>query len=334
MQNIKVDVIYYKTPTDFEMEFNLCGCCRMRMLTDKASDRRSLIHSLSRAVSRSRIIICAGPLFDDEGLINNVALAIGKPTEPVDIAEYNIRSGEPISVIKGAVPLVTEEGIFGGCIIESGPQSIILISESRSIRKSLMNSLIHPYIEELSIASVSSAYAPDTEAETEKVSEQEIKSESEIPGEPENSDAESESGKAENVTTPDLPVEPDATDKICDEIEEPVSAEQIPKESCDENRGIEMLFGNEQSNLNNDYYSTDSFDYDEPDEFIIEDNGKENLPPRFFRMTTLIITAVLLVALLLLMYLLVFEPLKSGIGIAEYIGSLFDGEAASKIIKF
>ena len=28
-QNLKVDVIYYKTNTDFEMEFNLCGCCRM-----------------------------------------------------------------------------------------------------------------------------------------------------------------------------------------------------------------------------------------------------------------------------------------------------------------
>ena len=38
---MKVDVIYYKTNTDFEMEFNLCGCCRMRLLTDKAPDRKT-----------------------------------------------------------------------------------------------------------------------------------------------------------------------------------------------------------------------------------------------------------------------------------------------------
>ena len=153
VQNIKVDVIYYKTPTDFEMEFNLCGCCRMRMLTDKTSDRRSFIHSLSRAVSRSRIIICSGPLFESEGLINSVAIAIGKPLEQADFSKYRIRSNEPVPIIRGSMPLVTAEGIFGGCIIESGPQSIILLTENRGVRKMLMSSLIHPYIEELSVLS-------------------------------------------------------------------------------------------------------------------------------------------------------------------------------------
>ena len=38
-QNLKVDVIYYKTNSDFEMEFNLCGCCRMRLLSDKTPDK-------------------------------------------------------------------------------------------------------------------------------------------------------------------------------------------------------------------------------------------------------------------------------------------------------
>ena len=37
-QNVKVDIIYYDTSTDFELEFNLCGCCRMRLLTDKTDD--------------------------------------------------------------------------------------------------------------------------------------------------------------------------------------------------------------------------------------------------------------------------------------------------------
>lgn len=152
IQNIKVDVIYYKCPTDFEMEFNLCGCCRMRMLTDKAGDRSDLIRSLSRAVSRSRVIICSGPLFEAEGLIKSVAAAIGKSLERVNSAAYGIRTSSDIEVIKGSMPLVTADGMFGGCIIESGPQSIVILTESRSIRKALMGSLIHPYIEELSRA--------------------------------------------------------------------------------------------------------------------------------------------------------------------------------------
>lgn len=151
LQNVKVDIIYYMTPTDFEMEFNLCGCCRMRLLTDKTNDRKSLVHALSRAVSRSRVILCAGPLFSDTGLINSVALAIGRPLERVDNARYGIAGSSEISVIKGALPLVTAEGVFGGCIIESGPQSIVLLSESKGIRKSLMTALIHPYIEEISL---------------------------------------------------------------------------------------------------------------------------------------------------------------------------------------
>lgn len=47
--NIKSDIIYYKTATDFELEFNLCGTCRMRLLSDKMQDKKSFVHSLARA---------------------------------------------------------------------------------------------------------------------------------------------------------------------------------------------------------------------------------------------------------------------------------------------
>ena len=149
LQNIKVDIIYYKTATDFEMEFNLCGCCRMRLLTDKAPDRKSMVHNLARAVSRSRVIIIVGSLFGDEGVLNTVSGAIGKPLSTIDNKLYGIADGNNISVINGATPLVTPDGYFGGCIIESGPQSMILLSDSKSVRKTIMTTLIHPYIEEL-----------------------------------------------------------------------------------------------------------------------------------------------------------------------------------------
>ena len=149
LQNIKVDIVYYKTNTDFEMEFNLCGCCRMRLLTDKAPDKKTLVHDLARAVSRSRVIFITGQLFGEEGIIEITARAIAKALTEIDNGKYGIKSEEKISVINGATPLVTPDGTFAGCIIESGPQSMILLSDNKAVRKTVMKTLIHPYIEEL-----------------------------------------------------------------------------------------------------------------------------------------------------------------------------------------
>ena len=149
LQNLKVDIVYYRTNTDFELEFNLCGCCRMRLLTDKAPDRKTLVHDLARAVSRSRVIIISGNLFGEDGIMDITARAISKTLTEIDNKRYGISGGEKIRVINGATPLVTADGSFGGCIIESGPQSMILLTDNRAVRKAIMNNLIHPYIEEL-----------------------------------------------------------------------------------------------------------------------------------------------------------------------------------------
>lgn len=148
-QNIKVDIAYYKTNTDFEMEFNLCGCCRMRLLTDKAPDKKTLVHSLARAVSRSRVIIIVGKLFGEDGVISIAAGATGSKLTVADNAAYGIDSDDEISIINGSTPLVTPEGYFGGCIIEKGPQTMIVLTDNKNVRKSVMKNLIHPYIEEL-----------------------------------------------------------------------------------------------------------------------------------------------------------------------------------------
>ncbi len=149
IQNVKVDIIYYKTPTDFEMEFNLSGCCRMRLLTDKAPDRKILVNQLVRAVTRSRIIMIAGALFGDDGVIETCAKAIGRPTAKLNNSQFGIADDEEINIIKDSIPLVSSEGIFGGCIIEQGPQTLILLSENKNIRKDIMQNLIHSYVKEL-----------------------------------------------------------------------------------------------------------------------------------------------------------------------------------------
>lgn len=148
-QNMKVDVIYYKTNTDFEMEFNLCGCCRMRLLTDKAPDRKTTVYALSRSVARSKIIITVGPLFGEDGVISTIASAIGSRLVVADNSKYAINSTSEIKIIDGSVPLVTSDGFFGGLIIEKGQQTMILLSESKSVRKTVMQELIHPYIAEI-----------------------------------------------------------------------------------------------------------------------------------------------------------------------------------------
>lgn len=163
IQNIKVDTIYYLSNSDFEMEFNLCGCCKMRMLTDKAENPKNFVGLLSRAVSRSQVIICCGKLFSDDGLIKIVAKAIKRPLTTVDNAAYGIVDNNEIEIISGAVPLVNSDGCFCGCIAESGPQSIILLTDNKAIRKTVMKQLIHPYIEELSI--IKNTQTSDNDAE-------------------------------------------------------------------------------------------------------------------------------------------------------------------------
>lgn len=173
-QNIRVDVIYYLSPSDFEMEFNLCGCCHMRLLNEKTQDRQTLVKALAKAVSRSKVIIMCGPLFDDNGLINTVSTAIGKQTEVINNSDYGINYDDEIRIIEGGTPLVTPEGFFGGCIIESGPQAIIVLSESKGIRKSIMNNLVHQYIYELSLLPEDALTGNQVvnEQETEEVSEE------------------------------------------------------------------------------------------------------------------------------------------------------------------
>lgn len=163
----------------------------MRLLTDKAPDRKSMVHNLARAVSRSRVIIIVGGLFGEEGVLNTVAGAIGKPLAPIDNKLYGIADNSEISVISGATPLVTSDGYFGGCIIESGPQSMVLLSDSKSVRKAIMTTLIHPYIEELC--------ATELKAKAESTAQKPQAAEPEVPPVP------------EIPVTPPIPAESDIT---------------------------------------------------------------------------------------------------------------------------
>lgn len=345
-QNIKTDIIYYKTNTDFEMEFNLCGCCRMRLLTDKANDRRLLISNLSRAVSRSRIIIVVGPLFSEDNIIGTIAEAIGKKLTNADNRTYGINSSEEIKIISGSTPLVTGDGIFGGCIIESGPQSMILLSDSKNIRKSIMNNLIHPYIEDI--------YAGELKANSNE--EQTLKAETD-----ENHQAE----QTESESVPEIAAEGIIEEPLKSESAEPAEADRLinseSEESADMGQAsqIPLILDEDEIKLSGTmtYDTDDSHIQAENDEqelfteskkirrkeakyyneaygdFLLDDTGligeedfrRANYSgPKFTRIATIVVSIIILLILVVLCYCMFYVPSKDGVSASSYIRDIYN----------
>lgn len=146
MSNLKLDIIYYKTASDFEMEFNLSGCCRMRIFKDNIDTPRGLVNTLARDVARSQVILIVTDLTGPDSGIPIISKAIGMALTSPDKEEFGILTADPVSIPESSVPLVTKSGIFGGCIIECGPQSIIILSSVRSLRHEVLKAYVHNYI--------------------------------------------------------------------------------------------------------------------------------------------------------------------------------------------
>ena len=323
MQNLKLDIIYHQSPSDFEMEFNLRANCPIRLLTDKTDDKKAFVKALARDVARSRVIMCCGQLFGNDGLINTTAKAIGTGTAVCDSKTYGINGQEDIHIINGSTPLVTPDGYFGGCIIESGPQTIILLTENKSFRKAIMKNLIHPYLVEISYIAppVSPLSAPVTEEspvyET-AVSENEtyITLDDEYDVLPEPTTPVSETQDEHNI---DFIM--DGEDKAEDQPVEISPIEEI-----------------EFSGMYTEVESTKELKsrYDQPyitspsdSMFIAErQDDKENIVrkknnARTMDITIVILIAVLLLAVLALVYLVVLRPASMGVSTSEYIKEIF-----------
>lgn len=301
-ENFKSDIIYYNTNADFELEFNLCGCYRkMRLLHDKCSDKKTLLLSLSRAVSRSRIIIITAPLFSDERIINTVAAAIGSSVEIIDNAAYNINSDIEIEVIKDSVPLVTSDGFFGGCIIESGPQTLILLTDNKNVRKTIMNDLIHPYVEEF--AGV----------------QKEANDEEQAPEQPQ------EPEEAEEIITE---TEEESEDELYETEDQELIIDTEPEENEDGYGTPEVidLYTEPETENPTELEEDDTDDYDTDfgygaDYFTEEEDEEETSPLSIW---LLIISVILLLAIAVLCFCIFYVPTKAGIEPAAYLKDVFD----------
>ena len=331
-QNIKVDVIYYKTPTDFEMEFNLSGCCRMRLPTDKAPDRKVLVNQMVRAVSRSRIIIVSGALFGEDSIIETCAKAIGNPLAEIDNSQFGIDSDENILIIKDSVPLVSKEGIFGGCIIEQGPQTLILLTENKSIRKGIMQNVIHPYIKEIVAAEL---------VEKEEIAEEPVEETTEEPVEEmfeETADTEEEiSDEAEEIAeetkedTEEIP-EP-ANQLIADDEDDDIQMVETPDEPQDDYRAAEDISDlYVESGKKKKLFKKKKYDYNDHDlendfEEDITDQYEEDTPKKSgkgLNISIIILSVVLLLVVAVLCYCIFVVPQSEGVSAGAYLKETFN----------
>ena len=328
-QNIKVDNIFYKTPTDFEMEFNLSGCCRMRLLTDKAPDRIVLVNQMVRAVSRSRIIIVSGTLFGEDSIIETCSKAIGKPLAEIDNKQFGIDSDENISVIKDSVPLVSKEGIFGGCIIEQGPQTLILLTENKSIRKGIMQNLIHPYIQEIVASELVEKEEPAkepveeiTEESVEEIQEDITDTAEELPQESEEATEENEETEETAEETPE-PVNQLILD---DEDFQIAATSEEPQEDYEPDENSNDLYV-ETDKKGRGFKRADSYHIDYDSEGYIIEQYEEDLPKKSdkkLNISILVLSVVLLLVVAVLCYCIFAVPQSEGVSAGAYLKETFN----------
>ena len=328
-QNIKVDIIYYKTPTDFEMEFNLSGCCRMRLLTDKAPDRKVLVNQMVRAVSRSRIIIVSGTLFGEDSIIETCSKAIGKPLAEIDNKQFGIDSDENISVIKDSVPLVSKEGIFGGCIIEQGPQTLILLTENKSIRKGIMQNLIHPYIQEIVASELVEKEEPAKEP-VEEITEESVEEiQEDITATAEELPQESEEATEENEETEETAEEtPEPVNQLIldDEDFQIAATSEEPQEDYEPDENSNDLYV-ETDKKGRGFKRADSYHIDYDSEGYIIEQYEEDLPKKSdkkLNISILVLSVVLLLVVAVLCYCIFAVPQSEGVSAGAYLKETFN----------
>ncbi len=325
-QNIKVDIIYYKTATDFEMEFNLSGCCRMRLLTDKASDKKTLINQMVRAVNRSRIIMISGTLFGDDNIITACAKAIGKPLAKLNNEQFGIDKEENIEIINNSIPLISSNGIFGGCIIEQGPQTLILLSENKDIRKNIMQNLIHPYVKDV------------CDGDVDRLDLQPVLQEN-----PETKENVEET-PIEEAPIEETPVE-ETIEQISEEVEEELEETETIEEISEQNENEELTeeligFDDTYEKSDQEGYEGDDLVIDTPsfiskfinreqpeikefenesESYVVDDDNRKFHFFTGLNIPIAILIILLIAVLAMLIYSMIIVPSMQGVPIIEYI---------------
>ncbi len=294
IRNIKTEIIYHNCPTDFEFEFNLCGSSQMRLLTESCETQKDFIKYLDRGVSRSRIIIIIGDISGQNNVTKLTADAIGYDTQIIENSEYSIKNNNTSTIISGAVPLITSAGVFGGCIIESGPQTIILITKDKDIRKSIMKELIHDYISDLSHYSAETPISNQTHQTDDGSENNDI-----ITTEPLDSESEPEPNSEHNIND---------------------NVDNNPQTDTENYKNSPVFDASDPYNINN---ITANNNIPE-NKLNLIDKAPKPKKHTAYKISVLIISIILLFIVAFLIYTLVYKPMVNGVSVLENMRETFD----------
>ncbi len=147
-KDIKIEILYYQTDRDIALEFGLHGNYPMRLLSSCSDSLEIFFSQLKRAVSRSEIILVVGGYSEDNRLIGFLARAIGKKCIIPNYRKLGIITEEKHIIPEDANPISPKSHLFGGFIIEHGPQTIISLVDDPKIRLDIVKELVVDYIAE------------------------------------------------------------------------------------------------------------------------------------------------------------------------------------------
>jgi hypothetical protein len=305
----------------------------MRLLTDKSPDAKSMVHSLARAVSRSRVIILTGSLFSDDGIIKLAAEAIGSKLVPVNLSKYGVQGNESVEIIEGSTPLITPEGYFGGCIIEKGPQTMILLSDSKSVRKAIMQTLIHPYIEELCAMELQEKAALEassliTEEIAEETDEMIEEVESDIIADVIVQEPEGITDELSEEFTPITEEDEENLEKYDEGVIEVPSDMIIEMDENEEEPEIEEVIGdyftegNKMKAHEAERYNAEYTKYDYDDNGLIPE--EPTLKKSSLNIPITILAILVLIVIAVLCYCLIYVPSKNGVEASAYIKEIIN----------
>lgn len=147
-KDIRIDVLYYKTPVDVSLEMQLYGEYPLRLLTSSCNDLKSFFHSLKRAVKRSEIILIVGGYGEGDNIPGFLARSIGQKCVIPNYGKEGVITDAKHILPKESKLLKLKSHEFCGFLIEHGPQTIISLTDNRELRLQIAKEYLVHYVTE------------------------------------------------------------------------------------------------------------------------------------------------------------------------------------------
>ncbi len=158
-----IEGIYLNTEVDSTFD-NMMSSIADYTGSVETGSAKEFLTALALAVERSKVVMALGPLSGKNGLINIMSKGLSLPMAEVDWDSMGVAPIIDTLLPKGAVPLLSSDDRLVGMILESGNQSIIVLSDDAEMRAEMLETYIEPYIGAKSIESDEQPQTEDTDS--------------------------------------------------------------------------------------------------------------------------------------------------------------------------